>query len=79
MAARAAIVRTPRVSTLVRTARAAVIGCAVVAAGLMPAADASALDFRSAGDAPVVLYDAPSTKATLGSNAAHLTARADTG
>lgn len=49
---------------LVRTARAAVIGCAAVAAGLMPAADASALDFRSAGDAPVVLYDAPSTRAT---------------
>ena len=41
-----------------------VSGCAMIAAGLMPAADASALDFRSAGDAPVVLYDAPSTKAT---------------
>ncbi len=30
----------------------------MIAAVLMPATDASALDFRSAGDAPVVLYDA---------------------
>lgn len=34
------------------------------ASALLGAADASALEFRSAGDAPVVLYDAPSVKAT---------------